>query len=131
MVQKEVADKIKTNADKKSYLWRLLNYQYDVTYLKTVPAKAFSPAPKVQSAIFSLVAKPKTPDFSYQDMLFVLDKISMYKRKTLAKSRKMAELQEKCPLPEDLASKRLEEIDLDDMARILGKSCRKPIMCLP
>lgn len=90
MVQKEVADKIRTDAEKKSYLWRLLNYQYEVKYLKTVPAKAFSPAPKVQSAIFSLIAKPSVPTFSYEDMRFILDKISMYKRKTLGKSWKMA-----------------------------------------
>lgn len=87
MVQKEVADKIKTDAEKKSYLWRLLNYQYEVTYLKTVPAKAFTPAPKVQSAVFSLVSKKligkPTVGFSYQKMIELLDKISMYKRKTL------------------------------------------------
>lgn len=83
MVQKEVADKIRTDADKKSFLWRLLNYQYDVKYLKTVPAKAFSPAPKVQSAIFSLIEKPIKPQFSYEKMIYILDKISKYKRKTL------------------------------------------------
>lgn len=119
MVQKEVADKVRTDAEKKSYLWRLLNYQYEVKYLKTVPAKAFSPAPKVQSAVFSLIAKAEIPAFAYQDMLFILDKISMYKRKTLAKSRKMANLQDVYPLPVDLATKRLEEIGLEDMAKIL------------
>lgn len=83
MVQKEVADKIRTDADKKSFLWRLLNYQYDVKYLKTVPAKAFSPAPKVQSAIFSLIEKSIKPQFPYEKMIYILDKISKYKRKTL------------------------------------------------
>ena len=87
MVQKEVADKIKTDADKKSYLWRLLNYQYEVIYLKTVPAKAFTPAPKVQSAVFSLVSREligkPAAGFSYQKMIDLLDKISLYKRKTL------------------------------------------------
>jgi hypothetical protein len=43
----------------------------------------------------------------------------MYKRKTLGKSRKMADLQKKYPLPEDLAGKRLEEIGLEEMGRIL------------
>lgn len=123
MVQKEVADKIKTDAEKKSYLWRLLNYQYEVTYLKTVPAKAFTPAPKVQSAVFSLVSKKligkPTVGFSYQKMIELLDKISMYKRKTLWKSRKMAGLRGIYNLPEDLAGKRLEEIGLEDMERIL------------
>lgn len=120
MVQKEVADKIRTDADKKSFLWRLLNYQYTVKYLKTVPAKAFSPAPKVQSAVFSLVQKPTLPTFSYEEMVFVLDKISKYKRKTLGKCWKMAELGEKYPLPVELAGKRLEEIGLEEMKMILS-----------
>ena len=90
MVQKEVADKIRTDAAKKSFLWRLLNYQYTVKHIKTVPAKAFSPAPKVQSAIFSLIVKAQTPAFAYDDMVWLLDKISGYKRKTLGKSWKMA-----------------------------------------
>ncbi len=155
MVQKEVADKIKTDASKKSYLWRLLNYQYEVTYLKTVPAKAFTPAPKVQSAIFSLVSRaltsktatssmsdessntpwvnitsqnfwsstdtlPSRPSFSYEKMIELLNHISLYKRKTLWKCRKMAWLQWTYNLPEDLAGKRLEEIGLADMERILS-----------
>ena len=155
MVQKEVADKIKTDAPKKSYLWRLLNYQYEVTYLKTVPAKAFTPAPKVQSAIFSLVSRTLTaktatssmsdassntpwveittknfwsstdrlsgrPSFSYEKMIELLNHISLYKRKTLWKCRKMAWLQWTYNLPDDLAGKRLEEIGLADMERILS-----------
>jgi 16S rRNA (adenine1518-N6/adenine1519-N6)-dimethyltransferase len=112
MVQKEVADKIRSDAEKKSFLWRLLNYQYDVKYLKTVPAKAFNPAPKVQSAIFSLIAKAQIPNFAYEEMVWVLDQISKYKRKTLGKCWKMAdpELVKKYPLPEEYAGKRLEEI---------------------
>jgi hypothetical protein len=34
MVQDEVGQKIKHDAKKKSYLWWLLNFAYDVTYLK-------------------------------------------------------------------------------------------------
>lgn len=112
MVQKEVADKIRSDAEKKSFLWRLLNYQYEVKYLKTVPAKAFNPAPKVQSAIFSLVEKSQTPPFAYNEMVRVLDQISKYKRKTLGKCWKMAtpDLAKKYPLPVEFAGKRLEEI---------------------
>ena len=91
MVQKEVADKVRHDASKKSFLWRMLNYYFDVHYLKTVPAKAFSPAPKVQSAIISLIRKKNTPGCHYDQMKAILERISMYKRKTLAKSRKMAD----------------------------------------
>jgi 16S rRNA A1518/A1519 N6-dimethyltransferase RsmA/KsgA/DIM1 with predicted DNA glycosylase/AP lyase activity len=138
MVQKEVADKVKSDAEKKSFLWRLLNYQYDVRYHKTVPAKAFSPAPKVQSAVFSLVAKASVPTFSYTLMVALLERISMYKRKTLGKIWKMAGEQGedgvwsimvvpegesaaiRIVLPEDLAGKRLEEIGREEMGRVLS-----------
>lgn len=83
MIQKEVADKIKTDAPKKSFLWWMLNYYFDVFYLKTVPAKAFSPAPKVQSAVIGLIRKKTTPGCSYGQMKVLLERISMYKRKTL------------------------------------------------
>lgn len=39
IVQKEFAEKVHTLAKKKSYLWRLLNYEHIVTYHKTIPAK--------------------------------------------------------------------------------------------
>lgn len=90
MIQKEVADKIKHDAEKKSFLWWLLNYHFEVKYLKTVPAKAFSPAPKVQSSIISLRRKKDTPGCHYGQMKALLERISMYKRKMLAKSWKMA-----------------------------------------
>lgn len=138
MVQKEVADKVKSDAEKKSFLRWLLNYQYDVRYCKTVPAKAFSPAPKVQSAIFSLVGKSSIPPFAYMTMVALLERISMYKRKTLGKIWKMAgeqgadgswnivvtpaglSEQIRIGLPADLAGKRLEEIGRDEMGRILS-----------
>ena len=83
MVQKEVADKVRHDAEKKSFLWRLLNYHFEVKYLKTVPAKAFKPAPKVQSAIISLIRKKNTPGRPFGQLRVILERISMYKRKTL------------------------------------------------
>ncbi|MBP6910057.1 hypothetical protein KBC03_00430 [Patescibacteria group bacterium] len=132
MVQKEVADKIKHDAEKKSFLWRLLNYNFDVLYLKTVPAKAFSPRPKVQSSIISLIRKKQTPGCSYPQMRTLLERISMYKRKTLSKSRKMAQKDRllkpesvskdqlmlgdySYTLPEELKKKRIEEVSWEEM----------------
>lgn len=88
IVQKEFAEKIATDAKKKSYLWRLLNHNYIVTYHKTIPAKWFSPAPKVDSAIIS-IRMSETQEVDYQKMLIVLDKISWFKRKTVGKIVKM------------------------------------------
>jgi 16S rRNA A1518/A1519 N6-dimethyltransferase RsmA/KsgA/DIM1 with predicted DNA glycosylase/AP lyase activity len=53
MIQKEVGEKIKSDAGKKSMLWFLLNFNYDVKYLRTVPAKDFTPPPKVDSCLVS------------------------------------------------------------------------------
>lgn len=90
IVQKEFAEKIQTNAKKKSYLRRLLNYQYTVTYHKTIPAKWFSPVPKVDSAIISI-----TPwiiqNIDYNLMLSLLDHISWFKRKTIGKIIKIVQ----------------------------------------
>jgi len=91
MVQKEVADKVRYDAEKKSFLRWLLNYHFEVHYLKTVPAKAFKPAPKVQSAIISLIRKKNHPGCPLGQVRVLLERISMYKRKTLGKSWKMAQ----------------------------------------
>ena len=81
MVQKEVAEKVKYDADKKSYLWWLLNYAYQVKLIKSVPAKAFKPAPKVTSAVIQL----ERGDLggSFQKLLEFLEDFAPYSRKTL------------------------------------------------
>ncbi len=127
MIQKEVGDKIKVDASKKSYLRRLLNFFYEVTYCKTVPPSAFSPAPKVHSCLISLTPKPTLWKFftlvSYEKMLVFLDAFSPYKRKTLWKIQKMLSKSEEQPtysIPEHLATKRLEELTRSDLESILG-----------
>ncbi|MDR0651118.1 MAG: hypothetical protein LBG59_07155 [Candidatus Peribacteria bacterium] len=120
MVQEEVGEKIRYDAKKKSYLYRLLNYAYQVEYLKSVPAKAFSPAPKVKSCIISLVKKAEVPAFSFDVLVSFLDDVSPYSRKTLGKIAKMLEKKGivYC-LPERFASKRLEALDWEDVEVIL------------
>ena len=83
MVQKEVADKLCSDAQKKSYLWRIINYAYDVIYLKTVPAKAFSPAPKVTSALIELKRKNEKLTINFERVLAFLEDFAPYSRKTL------------------------------------------------
>lgn len=60
MVQDEVGQKIKSDAGKKSYLWWLVNRAYRVEYVKMIPAKCFSPAPKVKSCLLKFIKKEKT-----------------------------------------------------------------------
>ena len=123
MIQKEVADKIKTNASKKSYLWWIVNYFYDVEYLFSVPPKAFKPAPKVVSAVVRFVEKDKIPDINFQKMLSFLDLVSWYKRKTLGKIFKILAKEgkidlENVDLNDSIFWKRLEELDFKDIWKI-------------
>lgn len=95
LIQKEVAEKIKADADKKSFLRWILNNAYEVKYLKTVPAKAFTPAPKVDSAFVGCFRKPHAEIAHPQALMILLDAISGYKRKTLGKIRKILQKTEK------------------------------------
>lgn len=124
LIQKEVADKIKTNARKKSYLRWLLNDTYEVEYLLTVPPESFDPPPKVDSAVIVLHCRkvPMLQCKKYDRMLALLDIVSMYKRKTLGKIVKMrGEDLGKLPIkiPNELKGKRLEELDWEMMGIIL------------
>ena len=112
MVQDEVWQKLRFDAGKKSYLYRILNYAYEVQYLKTVPAKAFSPAPKVKSCLIWLVKKDKVPNIKFEDLIRFLDLFSPYSRKTLWKISKMISKKwGSFVIPENLSNKRLEELD--------------------
>jgi 16S rRNA (adenine1518-N6/adenine1519-N6)-dimethyltransferase len=130
MIQKEVADKIKTNTEKKSYLWWLVNYYYKVEYLFSVPPKAFRPAPKVVSAVVRLVRRNKFPDIDYDKMVYWLDMISGYKRKTLGKIFKILVKEGKLSQddivgPKDLLKKRLEELDFKDLKALFLTKLKK------
>lgn len=122
MIQHEVWEKIKSDAIKKSYLYWLLNYSYEVKYLKTVPPKAFNPPPKVKSCLISLIKKTKKPDFDYVQMTKFLDLYAPFARKTLSSSTKIiAKTQPSIYffIPSSLHKKRLEELSRDDLSIIL------------
>ena len=122
MVQDEVWQKLRFDADKKSYLYRILNYAYEVQYLKTVPAKAFSPAPKVKSCLIWLIKKDKLPNIPFNELIRFLDLFSPYSRKTLWKISKMiAKKWDSFTIPAHLESKRLEELNWDQIEEILNK----------
>lgn len=120
MIQKEVADKIRHDAEKKSFLWWLLNYGYTVHYAITVPPKAFTPAPKVTSAVVTLNPRTEYPAISVDSLLIILDLLSIAKRKTLGK---IAKIYNKkwiwLTMPDTLQSLRLEQLWWDEMEEII------------
>ena len=119
MVQDEVWQKLRFDASKKSYLYWILNYAYEVQYLKTVPAKAFSPAPKVKSCLIWLVKKDIIPNIPFDDLIRFLDLFSPYSRKTLWKISKMISKKwGSFVVPENLSNKRLEELDWSQLEEI-------------
>jgi 16S rRNA (adenine1518-N6/adenine1519-N6)-dimethyltransferase len=125
LIQKEVAEKIVHNAPKKSFLRWCINYAYKVEYCFSVPPQAFTPPPKVMSAVIRLI--PKSPDqiplLSYDDMLIFLDQYSPFNRKTLGASlkivNKLSVKSQKSRVKKfeisSFAHQRLEELGWDEM----------------
>lgn len=128
LIQKEVAEKIVHNAPKKSFLRWCINYAYTVEYCFSVPPEAFTPPPKVTSAVIRVVPKSldEIPSLSYDDMMIFLDQYSPFKRKTLWASHKIvskllkksdSDIQEFDITP--YSHQRLEELGWDEMSNIL------------
>jgi 16S rRNA A1518/A1519 N6-dimethyltransferase RsmA/KsgA/DIM1 with predicted DNA glycosylase/AP lyase activity len=120
MIQKEVGDKIHTDASKKSYLRWLLNHSYDVYYTKTVPAKAFRPAPKVHSCLIALTRKAQPWPIDFATLITFLDVFAPYSRKTIGKIAKMTGTH--FVVPDHLASKRLEDCGIEQLLEIISHS---------
>lgn len=139
MVQDEVGQKLKTDAKKKSYLRRLLNYAYDVTYLKGVPAKCFKPAPKVKSCLIELRIKNEELRIEWDRLVEFLELFAPFSRKTLGSISTMLDKRFaiktsvgrdegasydkmiKFVIPESLKKKRLEELSWKNLESILVK----------
>jgi 16S rRNA (adenine1518-N6/adenine1519-N6)-dimethyltransferase len=122
MIQHEVWEKIQTETKKKSFLWRLTNYAYNIYYHKTVPAKAFKPVPKVKSCLVEFQKKQKIIDLDFHNLFEFLDLHSQFSRKTLCAISKILLKQNKTTfqIPENLKSKRLEELSWENIQEIIN-----------
>ena len=119
MVQKEVWEKIKTDAKNKSMLWYLLNANFKITYLKTVPASDFSPPPKVDSCLVRFEYTWENEDIDMNDLFNILSIITPIKKKTLWKIQKLLEKQwKKLVLPESLKDKRIHQLSFEELKQI-------------
>lgn len=122
MIQHEVGEKIDFNANKKSYLYWLLNYAYRVVYKKTIGPKSFKPAPKVKSCLIELLQSEK-PNISFLKLQEFLDLFSPFSRKTLGAIQTMLIKKKKLDnniVPLEYKNNRLEEctfVDLETMIR--------------
>ena len=124
MVQDEVGQKLRSDAKKKSYLRRLLNYSCDVVYLKWVPAKCFKPIPKVKSCLIQLTIKSDQPPIPFEKVVEFLELFAPFSRKTLGAIQKMIKKKSDISfdIPILLSSKRLEELSWGDLTTIISRN---------
>lgn len=86
MMQKEVADRLSAKPGTKEYgvLTVKLDYYASVAIALKVPAKAFNPAPNVDSAVVTLTPKPAEKPVDHPKQLFSLVKACFaHRRKSL------------------------------------------------
>lgn len=86
MYQREVADRIAADAGSKTYggLSVLARHHYDVKRLLVLPPGAFSPPPKVHSAVLLLTPHGHTPSCSYEALQRTVRQGFAHRRKTIA-----------------------------------------------
>lgn len=132
MFQREVAERITAQPGEKAYsrLAVLANWRCDTTMLFGLPAKAFTPPPKVESAVVRLVPKiPPPRDCRIEDLEAVTAAAFGQRRKMLRQSLKpiAARLAPDRKAEEVLASigidptKRAERISIDGFARLAAR----------
>lgn len=121
MIQDEVGQKIQTIAEKKSYLWWLVNYWYDVIYHKTVGVKCFNPSPKVKSCLVEFKKKENNVNIDFEKLVEFLDLYTPFSRKTLWAINKILAKQGKkyYNFPLELFWKRVEELQRYDLLNAL------------
>lgn len=121
MLQDEVGQKLRHDAKKKSYLRWLINYAYEVKYLKWVPAKAFKPIPKVKSCLVELSIKNEEWRIERDRLIQFLEMFAPFSRKTLGAIQTMINKKSDCifVIPETLKKKRLEELSFEELSKII------------
>lgn len=117
MIQKEVADRLAGNPGTKTYglLSVFLQTYYDIEYLFTVPPSAFSPPPKVQSAVIRL-KRNKRLKLPCDELLFkkIVKAAFGQRRKMLRNALKNIAVTEEIPY----LKQRAEELTVEDFIKL-------------
>lgn len=113
LIQKEVAERLEAQPGSKAYGALSVRVQYLATceLIATVPAKAFYPAPKVDSAIVRLRPRPHQPAASDPRLLETLVKLGFATR------RKMLRNNLKSLVERDRLTQILEQLEVNPQAR--------------
>ena len=89
IIQDEFAKRLIAEAGERDYsrLTILANYHFTPIYIQLVPASAFSPKPKVDSAIVKLMPRNKKPEVADEKLFFELTKgLFMHRNQKVGKS---------------------------------------------
>ena len=119
MFQKEVAQRIASKPGNKVYgvLSVLVQAFFDPTYLFDVSSQSFTPPPKVESGVISLVPRKEPLNMKSERLFFMLVKTAFnQRRKTLRNAVKS--LFEPDVLKDDLFNKRAEQLSIDQFAEL-------------
>lgn len=116
LVQKEVAERIARSA-KESVLSLSVKAYGEPRYVKTVPAGAFSPPPKVDSAILSVahISRAHFKNKEHEERFFALVKKGFGQKRKLLKSNLRGLMGKRA---EDVGSVRAEDVGLKEWLRL-------------
>ncbi len=123
MYQREVAERIAADPGSKTYggLSVLVRHFYDVKRLLTLPPGAFSPPPKVYSAVILLTPHGKSPACAYPSLQQTVRRGFAHRRKTIANnfrgSISAEQFEAICIDPR----KRPEQLDYDHWVKITNQ----------
>ncbi|MDX8407753.1 MAG: 16S rRNA (adenine(1518)-N(6)/adenine(1519)-N(6))-dimethyltransferase RsmA [Mariprofundaceae bacterium] len=120
MYQREVAERIAAGPGSKIYggLSVLVRHFYDVKRLLTLPPGAFSPPPKVHSAVILLTPHGRTPPCPYADLQRTVRKGFAHRRKTIANNFRGSISPERFAAIDIDPKTRPEQLDYPAWARI-------------
>jgi 16S rRNA (adenine1518-N6/adenine1519-N6)-dimethyltransferase len=119
MFQKEVAQRIAASAGNKIYgvTSVLLQAFFEVEWLFEVSAQAFTPPPKVKSAVIRLTPRLDPPNIKSEKMFFLLVKTAFnQRRKTLRNAVKSLFTQQ--VLADPLFNRRAEQLKIEEFAAL-------------
>jgi 16S rRNA (adenine1518-N6/adenine1519-N6)-dimethyltransferase len=121
MFQKEVAERIAANHGNKQYgiLTVLLKTWYDVELLFAVGEKAFTPPPKVQSAVVLIREKAEKPDIPDKKLYIRIVKAAFGQRRKMLKNALAAAFGAETDLP--FGTMRAEQLTVKDFIRLYNE----------
>jgi len=116
MVQKEVAEKLIAKPKSKQYTFLTVFIQtfFDVEYIMSVPARFFSPPPKVVSAVIRMFPKKNIPDVDKKKFKNFISFLFSNRRKML-RTKINREILHKVDIPE---TARVEDLEVKDFINL-------------